>query len=185
MLFIQKYTELNWPLETERIQMRGLRGDEKAAVFEIVKHKAVAQGNPWNAPLTIEQFDFSWAEEQAYAHKELAFIEKQTNKIIGTGGLYIDEKNHKARLGYILHPDYWNQGYMTEIVNRLVVLAFNDLKLHRVEASVYSGNIASSRVLEKVGLQYEGRQRDAMYIKHRFVSQDMYGLVRNAWKNQK
>lgn len=183
-MFIQTYTQLPWPLETKRVRIRGLKKEEKAAVFEIVRHEAVAKWNPWSSPQSVDGFDFSWGQHQAYANKELAFIDKTTNTLIGTGGLYIDESNHKARLGYILHPALWNQGYMTEIIDQLLYTAFEQLKLHRVEATVYCGNTASARVLEKTGFQYEGRQRDVVYVKHKYISQDMYGLVYETWKNQ-
>lgn len=183
-MFVKKYTELDWPITTKRILIIGLTAEDKKEVFEIVKHKAVAKNNPWSSPKTVETFDFSWGESQAYKHAELSFRLKDTGQIIGSGGLYIDEDNHKARLGYILHPEFWNKGYMTEIVGKLLEIAFIDLELHRVEATVYSGNIGSTRVLEKNGLQYEGRQRDVQYVKGKYISLDLYGLIRETWINK-
>lgn len=184
-MFLTMYTNLPWPRETHRLQLRGLRASDKAAVFEVVKHGGVAKGNPWHSPRTLASFDFSWGEEQAYVNKELAFILKDTGELIGSGGLYIDEEHHKARLGYILHPQFWNQGIATEIVAEFLQIAFSELKLHRVEAIVYNGNIGSSRVLEKNGFQYEGRQRDALYVKQNYVSIDLYGLVYDTWNKQR
>lgn len=182
---IAAYTKLTWPRETHRIQLRGLVSSDKSSVFEVVKNEAVAKGNPWFSPKTVEEFDFSWGETQEYESKELAFILKDTGELIGSGGLYIDEANRKARLGYILHPRFWNQGIATEIVDELLSIAFIELKLHRVEATVYNGNIGSSRVLEKNGFQYEGRQRDALYVKQNYVSIDLYGLIYEVWNKQR
>lgn len=181
-MFISAYTQLQWPIETYRLHIRGLNLGDKEAVFEIVKHSEVAKNNPWKSPTTMDDFDFSWAEVQAYECKEIAFILKDTGELIGTGGLYIDEENHKARLGYILHPHFWNRGYITEVVEKLLYVAFDMLKLHRVEANVYNGNIGSMRVLEKNGFQYEGRQRDAVYVKGNYISLDLYGLTQDVWK---
>lgn len=183
-MFISKYTKLDWPLKTNRILIQGLSAADKNEVFEIVKYEEVAKNNPWTSPKTVETFDFKWAEEQPYKHAELAFRLIDTGELIGSGGLYIDEENHKARLGYIIHPDFWNRGYMTEVVDKLLEVAFIDLELHRVEATVYSGNIGSTRVLEKNGFQYEGRQRDAQYVKGKFITLDMYGLVQEVWKSK-
>ncbi|MGL4662525.1 MAG: GNAT family N-acetyltransferase [Culicoidibacterales bacterium] len=183
-MFIEKYENLNWPRQTQRVKILGLKPLDKERVFEVVKHEAVAKGNPWYSPKAIEHFDFSWCESQSYTNKELAFELLDTGELIGSGGLYIDEKNHKARLGYILHPAFWNKGYMTEIVAELLRIAFEDLDLHRVEADVYNGNIGSSRVLEKNGFQYEGRQRDALCVKQNYVSLDLYGLIKETWKQK-
>lgn len=183
-MFIERYTTLSWPLETSRVEIRGLDAADKKAVFEIVKHSDVARGNSWHSPKTLDSFDFSWGEEQAYFNKELAFILKDTGELIGSGGLYIDEVNHKAQLGYILHPDFWNRGVMTEIVEKLLRVAFEDLQLHRVEANVFNGNLGSNRVLEKNGFQYEGRQRDALYVKQKYISLDLYGIIRETWENK-
>lgn len=183
-MFVSNYIKLDWPLTTSRLVLSGLKAEDKKEVFEIVKHVAVAKHNPWSSPQTIETFDFSWGETQAYENAELSFCLKETGELIGCGGLYIDEENHKARLGYIVHPDFWNKGYMTEVIEKLLDVAFNKLKLHRVEASVYSGNIGSTRVLEKNGFQYEGRQRDAQYVKGKYITLDMYGIVREVWKSK-
>lgn len=183
-MFISKYMQLDWPLATNRVLIQGLKAEDKIDVFEVVKHGEVAKNNPWSSPKTVESFDFKWGEKQPYEHAELAFRLKDTGEFIGSGGLYIDEANHKARLGYILHPNFWNNGYMTEIVEKLLKIAFSDLKLHRVEATVYGGNIGSTRVLEKNGFQYEGRQRDTQYVKGKYISLDLYGLIRETWENK-
>lgn len=180
--FIERYENIDWPQQTHRVYLRPLQAEDKAALFEVVKHPEVAKGNPWQSPENIQNFDFSWGEKQSYFGKELAFCDNDTGSVIGSGGVYIDEEHHKARLGYILHPPYWNQGYMTEIVKLLTSIAFERVGLHRVEATVYSFNQASSRVLEKAGYQYEGRQHEAYFIKGEYVSLDMYGLRKKHWK---
>ena len=59
-------------------------------------------------------------------------------------------------LGYGLHGQYTNQGYMTEAVRRVARFAFEEVKLHRIEGNVMPRNLASRAVLEKCGFACEG-----------------------------
>ncbi len=69
-----------------------------------------------------------------------------------------------CHLGYKLHKDFLNQGYMTEAVGLVKDFAFNELKLHRIEANVMPSNMASLRVLEKSGFQKEGISKNYLKI---------------------
>ena len=59
-------------------------------------------------------------------------------------------------LGYGLAPDAVGHGYMTESVRRIVDIAFDDLKLHRVEVNIMPRNTASLAVAERAGFVREG-----------------------------
>ncbi len=60
-------------------------------------------------------------------------------------------------LGYKLDKDEINKGYITEAVQKGIDIAFNELKLHRIEANVMPKNVRSLRVLEKLGFYNEGK----------------------------
>lgn len=59
-------------------------------------------------------------------------------------------------VGYKLDWRFVNQGYMTEALLKLVDIAFDDLLLHRLEASIMPRNVPSLRAAEKAGFRYEG-----------------------------
>lgn len=78
------------------------------------------------------------------------------------GGCGLDVGQPPARhgfLGYILHPEYWGHGYATEAARALVDMGFQDLGLTRIAATCDVDNGPSAHVLEKVGMQLEGRLR--------------------------
>lgn len=66
---------------------------------------------------------------------------------------------HKMDLGYALAKRSWGQGYASEAVQAVVDWAFRQGEIFRVWAVCYVENAASARVLEKVGMQREGRLR--------------------------
>lgn len=79
---------------------------------------------------------------------------------IGSASLdIVNTTHHRARFGYMFDPSHWGRGYGTEIATWLVTRAFDLHGTRRMEATCHPDNHASSRVLEKAGLQLEGRMR--------------------------
>jgi ribosomal-protein-alanine N-acetyltransferase len=86
-------------------------------------------------------------------------------------------------MSYVVHPDLWGQGYATEIVGLLLRFGFEHLNLHRIMATCDPRNIASARVLEKIGMTYEGRQRHTMLIRDGWRDSSMYSLLDDEWRH--
>ena len=86
----------------------------------------------------------------------------QEDRIIGMIGCRVRE--HAADIGYVMSRNYWNRGYTTEAAKAIVDWASNLKFVYRVWAVCDVENKASSRVLEKVGMQREGILR--RYIVH-------------------
>jgi [ribosomal protein S5]-alanine N-acetyltransferase len=81
-------------------------------------------------------------------------LPKQEEKAIGMVRLQFH--NYRAELGYVLARPYWNQGLMTEALQPLVDWTLTQPNIYRVWAVCDRDNIASARVLEKIGMTYEG-----------------------------
>lgn len=99
---------------------------------------------------------------------------------IGLIGLSINEHDNNAEISYIFDQDYCGNGYCTEASRKLLEMCFNDLDLHRVFASTIDGNIASSRVLEKLGFIHEGTRKEAAFVNTINTYSDFldYGLLK-------
>ena len=93
-------------------------------------------------------------------------ILKQNGRMIGTCGFTtIDCAHDAAEIGYVLNPDYHGMGIATEAVEAVLAFGFDKLLLHRIEARFMEGNDASLRVMEKVGMRFEGWRRESMLVK--------------------
>ena len=101
---------------------------------------------------------------------------------IGGIGLRIDGQHQHAELGYWLGTPYWGQGYATEAGREMLRYGFEDLGLHRIFASHFKHNPASGRVLKKLGMRYEGCQREHLRKWDQFVDSELYGLLRREWQ---
>jgi len=112
----------------------------------------------------------------------LAITEGHLCILIGSIGLEIKRENNNAELVYWLGKDYWGQGYATEAARAIISYGFDELKLHRIYARYLSHNLASGRVLEKLGMTHEGRLRG--HLKKFGVYEDMEiaGLLKEEFR---
>jgi RimJ/RimL family protein N-acetyltransferase len=97
---------------------------------------------------------------------------------MGDINLVVEARHRRAELGYWLGVAFWNRGYMTEAVRRVVAFAFAELGLHRVQAHALVRNPGSWRVMEKAGMAREGVLRG--YVHKGGVFEDIvaYAVLR-------
>jgi len=72
------------------------------------------------------------------------------------GGISICIRGHSADFGYILNRAFWGRGFATEAASAVVEWIFGQDSIYRVWATCDAENLASARILEKVGLSLEG-----------------------------
>jgi [ribosomal protein S5]-alanine N-acetyltransferase len=88
---------------------------------------------------------------------------------------------HNATLGYFVARSYSGRGVGTEAVDLTLGFAFEEARLHRVQAGVMPHNHASRRVLEKNGFRLEGRAERYLYIAGAWQDHDIYALTQEEW----
>jgi ribosomal-protein-alanine N-acetyltransferase len=168
-------------LETQRLLLRQLAAaDAQDAFLFLSDEETIRYYDP--APMTqLEQVEQSIERHRRrFAQQEAlrwGITLKGENRVIGNGGYAWDAENHLAVLSYILAKHFWNQGIMTEALSAMIRFGFDHLHLHRIEAQVASPNLASARLLEKLGFQEEGRLRDRQYVNKQFVDERMFALI--------
>lgn len=105
-----------------------------------------------------------------------------TKHFIGLIALNLGNPNYKtAEVCYKIHFDHWRQGYTTEALTKLLDFGFNNLKLHRIEASCAVENIASIKVLEKAGMTKEGMKRKKLPIRGEWKDNFFYAILDEAF----
>jgi RimJ/RimL family protein N-acetyltransferase len=103
----------------------------------------------------------------------------ENRQVIGSIGLVVVPDYQRAELGYWLGRPYWNKGYTTEAARELLRYGFTELELNRIYASHYSRNPASGRVMQKIGMQYEGTLRQHIAKWGQFEDMKLYGILRS------
>lgn len=103
---------------------------------------------------------------------------KETGDFIGLIALNLGKANYKsAEVWYKVHSSFWNKGYTTEALKELLRFSFKDLDLHRVQAGCAVENIASIKVLEKVGMTREGKKRKILPIRGEWFDNYFYAIL--------
>jgi RimJ/RimL family protein N-acetyltransferase len=147
-------------LETERLLLRRFTEDDADNLFELDRDPAVMRflsgGKP--TPRAVIQNEilpsFLRYDEPFEGFGVWAAIEKSTGNFLGwfhfrpAKGSNPDE----VELGYRLRKAAWGKGYGTEGSRALIRKGFTELGVRRVVASTYQDNLASRRVMEKVGM---------------------------------
>jgi ribosomal-protein-alanine N-acetyltransferase len=109
---------------------------------------------------------------------------QNSDKLIGTIGLWrFIKANHRAEIGYSLHPDFWNKGLMNEAMQAVLDYGFKTLKLHSVEANINPQNQASRKLLEKHGFVQEAYFREDYYFQGKFLDSVIFSLIDPATRN--
>ena len=109
-------------------------------------------------------------------------IHKADNKLIGTYGfLNWFPKHARAELAYALARKYWGRNYTTEAARGVVDFGFRIMQLHRIEARCRIENVASARVMEKLGMKFEGVLRGYLFIKGAHHDFKLYSILRREW----
>lgn len=174
-------------LHSERLSLRDFSTSDWQDVQACASHPQVHRFSPWG-PITAEQARGYVAQviEQAQQHPRLNYnfviIETRTETTIGACGLTgINQQFRRGEILYHLHPDYWGRGYATEIARKLLELAFSTCGLHRVIAACDPRNTASLRVIEKLGMQYEGRLRETALLREGWRDSLLYSMLEHEW----
>lgn len=111
--------------------------------------------------------------------KNIGFvIETLSGEVIGGIGLDdINERNGNFSISMRINHDFRGKGYGTSALKLLLDYAFNERRLHKFNATLVDGNIASESMLKKLGCVKEGLRRDAFYHKGKYWNEFRYGLI--------
>lgn len=170
-------------LTTDRLVLRQFLPADAPTIQRLGGAPEVAAGTFLPHPYADGMAEEWIASQQAsYAQgQQIVFALTRTGALIGAMGLMVDWTHQHAQLGYWIGVPYWNQGYATEAARAVLRFGFADLGLQRIWAPHFAGNLASGRVMQKIGMRYEGCQRAHYCHQGRFVDAVLYGILRDEW----
>ncbi len=145
-------------IETARLQLRPMRGDDFDALLHIFTDPKVMAsfGGELFTPAQMHGWLDRNLEHQAqFGYGLFSVIRKADGRLIGDCGLeqMTVDGHAAAELGYDFCSDAWSQGFATEAACAVRDYAFTELRLPRLISLIRVGNLASRRVAEKVGMQ--------------------------------
>lgn len=180
------------PIRTEHLVLRDFVHDDWRAVHEYGSDAEVMRymGLVINTEAASTAFVARTLESQTRRPREryeLAITLPDTGQLIGGCGIHVTvDRQRELTLGYILRRDCWGYGYATEAAQALLRLGFGDMGAHRIISDCDVDNLASARVMEKVGMQREGVLRQSFWSPPHFAWRDcyLYTILEDEWRAQ-
>lgn len=177
-------------LTTDRLVLREFREDDWVAVHEYGSDPEVVRYMPWgpnseeDTRAFIERALASQLDDPRTTY-ELAITLCADGGLVGGCGIHaISFANRSASMGYCLHRDAWGRGYATEAARALLALGFDTLGLHRMAATCDIGNLASTKVLEKIGMRREAQFREDTLLRGRWRDSCLHAILEDEWKGR-
>ena len=169
---------LPFALQTERLRLRPWTLGDALAVFGYASDPRFGRFLPLPDPYSIldaEQFCERCVASDWDIHQQFA-IEFE-GFVVGDVNLRIDRSAGTGTIGYGISADYWGRGIVTEAATALVGHAFGALNLQKIVATADAENIASWRVMERLGMQREGYFRSHRVLRGERRDVVQYGLL--------
>lgn len=171
-------------LSTERLILRRMMVGDCYDMYEYASNAGVTRFLTWNPhpdlEYTKEYLQYISNHYRLGDFYDWAVILREENKMIGTCGFTRFQTHHDCgEIGYVINPAYRGRGIACEAVRAVLRFGFLKLGLHRIEAKYIDGNEASRRVMEKVGMTFEGLRRDEMYIKGGYRNIGVCSILRD------
>jgi ribosomal-protein-alanine N-acetyltransferase len=173
-------------LRTERLVLRQITESDGADLFGIFADDQVTEYYAWDTFTSVEQGHALAARTAELFRLRQAvrwgLVLPASPHVVGTCGFTRwDRDNRFAVLGYDLARPYWRRGLMSEAVAAVLRLGFERMELHRVEATVMAGNVASATLLGRAGFRREGVLRERVLKRGAFTDMWMFGITDAEW----
>jgi [ribosomal protein S5]-alanine N-acetyltransferase len=175
----------DWPiLETSRLRLRLLRESDAEDAFRVLSNAKSMKyyGTPPHKDLEYTQKQYIDIMISRFKFRDaVPFVVtyKNDDKYIGhVNAIQFDRAFKFVELAYIIDSEHCGKGIATEVVGRVVEFLIDTMKIHKIRAGFFAKNIASKRVLEKVGFKQEGYLRENVIIDGEF--EDEYIMARVA-----
>jgi RimJ/RimL family protein N-acetyltransferase len=171
-------------IRTERLILKEITKKDAKIIHQLHSIPEVDEFNTLGIPKNIEETksiilpDIKDQKKSPRSRFCWKIILSGNNTFIGLAGLFL--RNDRFKMGefyYKFFPEFWGNGYATEIAKAIINYGFEQYHLHRIEAGVATQNFASIRVLEKAGMTMEGIRRKILPIRGEWKDNFHYSIL--------
>ncbi|AZD67018.1 Protein N-acetyltransferase, RimJ/RimL family [Pseudomonas chlororaphis] len=174
-------------LFTSRLALKALQKHQAKILFELANGPGIADNtaaipSPYTLETALTFIDGQEANFRSGQSLGLGIHLRESDELIGVISLRLSAAHRSGHLGGWTAAHRRNQGYAAEAADAIMAFGFTELMLHRVGSRCFARNKGSARVMEKIGLGYEGCMKGA-FLKNG-IHEDMllYGLLRADWQ---
>ena len=169
-------------IETDRLVLRPFVPSDAREVQRLAGDKEIAY-NALNIPHPFtDEVAGMWISQSLREYEEersvnFAITLRADDSLVGAIGLSIDQGNLRAEMGYWIGRSLWGRGYASEAAESMLKYGFEELGLNRIHASCLKRNLASARVLQKIGMTREGCLRQHVRRPGSFEDIEEYAIL--------
>lgn len=176
---------MEFSIETSRMILRPIAIEDCEMVFSYRSDKETNLYQSW-IPNSIDEVQSFISRNPNQINIpdtwfQLVIIRKQDNHVIGDIGLHFLDDNHQAEIGITLSKHSQNQGYATEALRAGVSYLFSDLNKRRIIASIDPNNIASMRLMHRLGFRKEAHFRESIFQNGEWVDDVIFAMLRSEY----
>lgn len=171
----------------EKVRLRPLRLEDAQAAHELLSDARVTRTLSWDVAPNVEELARSYGhfpkvDPDGSLGYDFAIERLGKPGFCGPVGAGVAANTQQVGIGYWLGVPHWGQGLATDAARLVVHLAFQHLEAERVWATVFVGNHASRRVLEKNGFQLDGTLRHERFKAGEWIDIWFFTLLRLEWE---
>ncbi|MGE7839180.1 GNAT family N-acetyltransferase [Lysinibacillus sp. NPDC093712] len=167
-------------ITTQRLHIRKFEAQDLQAVYSYMSDKSVMHYMP-EGVLTVEQVQKFITDNSGEQAQHFAIVLQDQQQVIGHLVFHPYFGEHTYEIGWVLNPAYYRQGYASEAAHALLDYGFTKMKLHRIIATCQPENIASYRVMEKIGMQREGFFKKCIPYGNDWWDEYYYAILQEEW----
>lgn len=182
---------LTFPLETARLLLRPFTPQdfEDLHAFQSLPVAARYRYTEPRSPEETRELLDGWLRSRGFTADDdklvLALEMKETGRVIGEVLLTLRSAEHRqGEIGFILHPDFHGRGLAYEACQPLLKLGFETFGLHRIFGRCDARNLASARLMERLGLRREAELRENRFVKGAWTSEAVFALLAREWRER-
>lgn len=172
----------------QKVRLRTTTADDARNGYRLIHdNQEILKWLCWSGPKDADEmkatYGMRWPQELREGTKYAFAIEEKTHPGVFIGAVDARILRHPQQFeaGYWLGMPYWRKGYTSEALALICHLCFKHLGASVVSAGAFVGNIASRRVQEKNGFQFEGTQRRHVFKEGRWIDLWHLSLLAEEW----
>jgi len=177
-----------YPIETERLILRPLTAADLDDVHAYYRRPDVTRFLYWDprdreeSRLALEAYADRTAIDSEGDGLILAAVPRDVGRVVGQVNLvWSSEEHRQGEIGFVFNPDYQGRGLAGEAAAVMLRLGFEDLDLHRVTGRCDARNLASARLMERLGMRREAHLVENEFVKGEWTDELVFAMLEQEW----
>lgn len=173
---------INSKLQTDRLHIRYFNENDLASVHSYMSDPNIVEHLPEDVFSERDSMEFI-GKNMGENAKNLAISLKDDERLIGHMVFHKWFAPDTLEIGWVINSLFQGKGYASEAAYRLLEYGFNSLSSHRIIATCQPENVASWKIMEKIGMRKEGHFKQCIYRRGKWIDEYFYAILSKEWIN--